>query len=356
MDNNRYIQKMISMRPAVAVLIAVTLSWGCDQVEQKGNGKKKDAEGSPVEESANGTAQPKPPVIKEEAQASDEGEPEEEDEGEEGVSSEEQVKALLADCGATDINNDDPGKVIYEKDLKSFPVSKKVLTITVKVESSLKITVTGKETTQEALVEVKEVSGLFKELAKGEAERQAAESSGTSILTNVPFNEYSKLSEIETWNGVVCTFVPVTKIVNERGGKKTIASFDPPLPSSVSPKASASRYEAEIGKKRVFDDIKATVSESDHPALKGKKSVTGSVTVTRVDPETEVDDGAGGKKRIKADIAYRVAYDFGTPAVTFALGMAPVVTYYISHEKRDMIANIIDTSAASGAVATFMHE
>jgi hypothetical protein len=355
MDRFQQSGNCISVRMLATLAATLIFSWSCAQGDQKGGGKKKNGDDAAGELGGKGS---KP---KDKTSEKTEGEGEGEEEGEEseeesGVSSEEQAKALLADCGASDIDNTDTDKVIYEKDLKSFPVSKQVLTVTVKVESTLKVVVTGKETRQGALVEVKEVTGLFSGLAKTEAERQAAESSGASVLTNVPFSEYSKLSEFEGWSGVVCTFVPVTKIVNERGGKKTVATFDPPLPSSVSPKATAARYKAEIGKKRTFDDIKATITDSDNPALDGKKSVTGSITVEEVDPEAEVDDGAGGKKKIKADAAYRVTYDFDTPQITFALGMAPVVTYYISHEKRDLVANTIDTSEAGGAVATFMHD
>ncbi len=231
-----------------------------------------------------------------------------------------------------------------------------MLVINVTIESTLKIKVTGKETTQDALVTVKEIKGPLQSLAKQTAEKQAADNSGLATLTNVPFDQYSGLSKHSAWEGVVCTFVPITKIVNERGGHETTVTFATPLPSSLSPKASASRYAAEIGKSRVFDDIKATIEKSDHPALKGKKSVTGSVSVKKVNAETEVDDGAGGKTEIKADIAYLITYDFGSPEITYALGLAPKVTYFVSHEKKDLVANIVDTTTVSGAVATFIHE
>ena len=125
---------------------------------------------------------------------------------------------------------------------------------------------------------------------------------------------------------------------------------------SISPKTSAARYASEIGKSRVFDDIKATIEESNHPALRGKKSVTGSVTVKKVDADSEVNDGEGGKKEINSDMAYEITYDFGSPEITYALGLAPKVTYFVSHKKKDLVANIVDTTSVSGAVATFIHD
>lgn len=342
MEKRFYMFNMLLLSAVFAMLTS------CSASEQKGNGKKKGAGDSEAVE-GEGTA-----TTSETGEETDETSGDEEPDSTEDP--EAKIKRLLADCGANDIDSSDPNKVIYEKTLKSLPINKTVLIIKVKVESTLKISVTGKESKQDSTVEVKEVTGPFSELARAEADRQAKESSGLATLTNVPFDQYSSLADHEAWKGIVCTFVPITQIVNERGSKKTTVSFDPPLPSSISPKAVASRFKHEIGKKKIFDDIKATIKESDNPALADKKSISGSVTVRKVAAKTEVDDGAGGTKKIKADIAFEMTYEFGTPQETFALGMAPVVTYYISYEKKDVVANIVDTSGASGGIATFIHE
>ena len=154
---------------------------------------------------------------------------------------------------------------------------------------------------------------------------------------------------------MTCAFVPVTSIDNSRGGRTTKASFDPPVPSSISPRATAKRYEAEIGKTKTFSDIKIKVNSSDHPDLKGKTNITGTITFEKIDSSTSVDDGKGGKQEIKSDLAYRVTYNFGDPKTTFALGFSPVVLYYISHSKKDLVANIVDTTSAGGGIAVFLH-
>ncbi len=170
---------------------------------------------------------------------------------------------------------------------------------------------------------------------------------------------YAKFLFVEPIFERVCVFMlnlGGANVVNERGGYETTVTFDTPMPSSLSPKASAARFAKEIGKSRTFDDIKATIENRDNPALKGKKSVTGSVSVKKVSAETEVADGSGGKKQIVADLAYEITYDFGSPEVTYALGFASKVTYFISHKKKDLVANIVDTTSVSGAIATFIHE
>ena len=333
--------------------LLTSLSLSCSEADEKSRKKSKSDD---ADAELPSTKPEKDTAEKEEAQAEGDEAEGEDDESESEGDPEAKIKALLADCGASSIDNKNPDKVIYEKELKGLPVSKNLIVVNVTIESTLKIKVTGKETTQDSLVTVKEISGPLQGLAKKMAEKQAADNSGLATLTNVPFDQYSGLSKHSSWEGVVCTFVPVTKIVNERGGHETTVTFETPLPSSLSPKASASRYESEIGKSRIFDDIKATIEESDHPALKGKKSVTGTVTVKKVESEIEVDDGEGGKKEIEADLAYEITYDFGSPEITYALGLAPKVTYFVSHKKKDLVANIVDTTTVSGAVATFIHE
>lgn len=339
----------------LALGLLTSLSLSCAVGDEKSSKKKSKSDDAEAEAETEVPSTKPVKEVNEKENGTEAGEDNEEEEEEE-ADPEAKIKALLADCGADSVQSKDKDKVIYEKDLKGLPVKKNLILVNVTIESVLKIKVTGKETTQDALVTVKEISGPLQGLAKKMAEQQAADNSGLATLTNVPFDEYSNLSKHSAWEGVVCTFVPITKIVNERGGHETIATFETPLPSSLSPKASAARYASEIGKSRVFDDIKATIEESDHPALKGKKSVTGTITVKKVDAETEVDDGEGGKKEIEADLAYEITYDFGSPEITYALGLAPKVTYFVSHKKKDLVANIVDTTTVSGAVATFIHD
>ena len=329
----------------ISTLILAFLSLNsCSQgADPRGKGKKEaasDDEGDAVEGNPDGLS---PPDGKGEA-----------DEGDrtDGGPSLEQV---LKDCGGGDAAQAGPDDIIYEKSLKSLPIVKTVLIIKVTVESQLDIKVTGAKTVQDSKVKVASIEGLLSGLAKGEADRQAAANSGASTLTNVPISEYGGLSDHKAYDGIVCTVVPATKIDNRRGGKKTVAEFDPPIPASISPRAIGARYEAELGKKKVFQGIKVKILESDNPDLEGQKTLTGTVTIEKVAKEIQVDDGAGGKKTVKGDVAYRMTYNFKNPKATFALGFAPSVTYYIDHEKHDLRANIVDTTSVEGGVAVFLH-
>jgi|GEM_PF-2936338 len=273
----------------------------------------------------------------------------------------EEIQALLTDCGGGDAISAAPDKVIYERELQSLPIVTErqqplIGVVTATSDSTLAIKVTGTRTEQTSKVTVKSLTpALAATLGRATADAEAAANSGKATLANVPFKEYATLNQHKQWEGVTCAFVPVTSIDNQRGGKSTKATFATPLPSSISPKASAKRYEEEIGAKRVFSDIKIKISASDHPDLKNKSEISGNITVEKIDPATTVSDGKGGKKEIKSDLAYKITYDLGGPKATFALGFAPVVSYYISHSKKDLVANIVDTTSAGGGIAVFLH-
>lgn len=335
----------------LALLAALTFGVACSQAEQAAK-KKKKGEKEPAEETE-GSGEGADPTGAGEGEGDDLNDL---GEGEDG----DAAAKLTSDCGGTGVTDKDPEDVVYEKTIESLKVTNEseqplVGKVTAVVQTSLEIRVTGKETKQTTDVTLVSITPA---LAKLFAEGQLKANEGTTTLANVPFKEYPNLSKDKQWDGVLCTFVPVSKIENGRGGKSTVATFDPPLPSSVSPKAVAERYKEEIGDKRVFKGIKVTIKSSDDPELKDVKTLTGDVTVEKVDADTEVDDGSGGKKSIKADLAYKVTNDFGDAKKTFALGLPPVVTYYISHSKKDMVANTVDTTetGTSGAFVVFIHK
>ncbi len=338
-------------------LFVALFAFACSQADQQGKSKKKSSDKAGAsdddDDSGPGTN------TKKKTGAKDDDPPDLGDD-DDSAKADATVAALVKECGGDGVTNAPADKVIYEKNLKSLPITKTqnviILTISATIETDLHIKVTGKETVQESKVNIVKLTP-DSTLTRSTAEKQTAAASGTTTLTNVPFSDYQNLGKDKAWDGVLCTFVPVTKVLNERGGKKTIATFSPPLPSSVSPKADAKRYETEIGEKRVFSDIVAKIAESDNPDLQGKTSISGTITVEKVDAKQSVDDGAGGKKEIDSDLAYKITYDFGSPAATFALGFPPEVTYFISHSKKDLVANVVDTTATgtNGAVVIFVH-
>lgn len=267
------------------------------------------------------------------------------------------VDQLLEDCGAKDLTNAAPDAVVYEATLQALPVKKNFVVVSVTIATTVAIRVTGATSQQNVQASVAAVSGILPTLVRNAAERQTAAASGNATFTNVPFSEFTELGKkYPTWNGVLCTVLPASGLENHHGEKNTTVTFDPPLPTSISPKAIAARYATEIGAGRVFDGITASVTATNDETLEGRTTVTGSVRIERVPPTATYDNGQGGQYQVTSDLAYRVTTNFGDPDTTWALGLPPQVVYYISHAKRDLTANVVDTSNVGGALLVFPHQ
>ena len=269
------------------------------------------------------------------------------------------IADLLKQCGGDGVADADPDEVVYEKTVKSLPITKNILIVSIKAQSTLSIKVTGTKAIQDTTVKTETDTALefIGNLAQTFIDDLTKESSGATTFTNLPFSDYSGLgSDHEAWEGTLCTFVPATKVINNKGERDTVVEFDPPLPSSVSPRADASRYADEIGDERVFKNIKAIVKKSDHPDLDGVDEILGTVKVRKVAADATLEAEGGKSIDVNADIAYEVTYDFGSPEQTFAIGLPPVVTYYISHDKRDLIANLVDTKNSTTGKVIFVHD
>jgi hypothetical protein len=346
--------KLIASRILVilcALGLAGALGSCSEDGKQAGKGKKKGAD-------EGGEANPATPGDPANP-GDDTADPADDADDDDDAGDDETLEQVLADCGGGDAAKAGPDDVIYEKSLKSLPIVTSVLgglIAKVTAESTLDIKVTGSKTVQDSKVTVKSIEGLGGSIAKGKADAAAAANSGATTLTNVPISEYGNLSEHKQYEDIVCTIVPVTKVENDRGGKKTVAEFDPPVASSISPRAIAKRYKTELGSSKTFDDIKVKIVETDNPDLSGTTSITGKVTVTKVATSAEVDDGKGGKVTVKGDVAYKVTYSFKDEKTTYALGFPPSVTYYISTSKHDLTTNVVDTTALeNGGIAVFQH-
>lgn len=266
------------------------------------------------------------------------------------------VQEEIRECGAEGMLDAPPDEVLYEKRLKSQMMQTSVFTIDVTSQVTLGVNVTPARTIQDSKVDILSVDGFLSIFAKGTAEDEARAKSGRVVIENVLPKDHTDLGTThKAWEGVTCTFVGATRLVSERGGIKTIVSFDPPLPMSLSPKPIAERFESDIGDGRVFSDMKVTIEQTGEPALAGMKTITGKVTVQRVDPQTTIRDASGRSVPISGDLAYKMTYEFGSSNTTFLLGLQPEVTYYVSHAKRDLVANIVDTKQPDAEPLVFVH-
>jgi hypothetical protein len=266
------------------------------------------------------------------------------------------VQEGIRDCGAEGMLDAAPDKVLYEKRLKSQIMQTSVFTIDVNSQVTLGVNVTPAQTIQDSKVDILSVDGFLSIFAEGTAEDEARAKSGRVVIDNVLPKDHTDLgSAHKAWEGITCTFVGATRLVSERGGIKTVVSFDPPMPMSLSPKPIAARFESDIGDGRVFSEMKVTIEQTGQPELAGMKTIVGKVTVQRVDPKTTIRDANVKSISISGDLAYKMTYEFGSTDTTFLLGLQPEVTYYVSHDKRDLVANIVDTKQPDTEQLVFIH-
>ncbi len=259
------------------------------------------------------------------------------------------LEDVLAQCG--DVDFDNPTAEVLNLSLTGLPIVKTGSQVVlgfpvnyeVKIQPALAIKATLEQsvtTTQLTVVDAKPA------LAKGAAEKQAAEQAGATTTNFLPVADRADLAaDVEAWSGVVCTAQPGTKVTSNVGGKNVVTSFNPPLPASVSPKADPARYAAELAEARTFTNIVATVEASDNPAVPAGQTYTGTVTVTPVAPTFETTLASGQKATIGADLAYEVKVDFGSVAITNALGLKPSTKFYIdttNHVYKVVVADIGD--------------
>ncbi len=259
------------------------------------------------------------------------------------------LEDVLAQCG--DVDFDNPTAEVLNLSLTGLPIIKTGSQVVlgfpidyeVKIQPALAIKSTLEQsvtTTQLTVAEAKPA------LARGAAEKQAAQQAGVTTTTFLPVDGRSGLAaEVEAWSGVVCTAQPGTKVTSNIGGKNVVTSFNPPLPASVSPKADPARYAAELAKARTFTNIVATVEKSDDPAVPAGQTYTGTVTVSPIAPTFETTLSNGQKATIGADLAYEVKIDFGSVAITNSLGLKPSTKFYIdttNHVYKVVVADIGD--------------
>ena len=261
------------------------------------------------------------------------------------------LETAIKQCGVTTEQLQDPTTVLLDKTVTSWP---KLLHGTfnkfgisgnyvVSIKTHIHIHATLNETLQETSFDV---SGSPQQ-AVDQAKAQVQGQNGNSLSKSLSTQERAELmGKNKEWAGVLCTISPTREVQITRGGTKKVLTFDPPLPSSVSPKADPARYQAEIGSGRTFTNIKLTVSESVDPAVPPGQSVTGTVTITPVTPTLTLDAGTS-QQTFQTDMAYKIDIDFGGPAQTAKLGLLPSAVFFVSNQARDLKVIVADTQDAT---------
>jgi hypothetical protein len=149
----------------------------------------------------------------------------------------------------------------------------------------------------------------------------------------------------DQWSGLVCN-ISASSLVNQRGGYVTESQVSPQFLPNVSPLASRERLEKEIPNFRSFGPVTVTIKSTNHPALKGIATVTGSVILERIDPKQRKNQVVGGKTlAVEGDSAFRITNRFVNEEITLALGFHLWTEYYIDHKAQrfsSVVANVGD--------------
>lgn len=260
---------------------------------------------------------------------------------------------LTDDCGGESLMAAAADATILQKNSSSAPVTQTETGVTATLQTDLSIVASKAKATQTMNVRIVSLDGPFfiLPIARPIAEQKAKDNSGSTTITNVNANEIPALGDKHpVWGNVICSIVPGVRVDSTRGSTSASVSFDPPAPLALSPKAAMARFVAEVGDQRVFDGLKATVLSSNRAELSGKSTVSGRITITKVSPTATVNG-----QTVAGDFAYKVTTEFESPAVTYALGLVPEVTYYFRGSSRDFGAMVADTKVSGNPVMSFSY-
>ena len=248
----------------------------------------------------------------------------------------ESLQAIIKECGGDGLMqpNQDPNTPLLQKNIQSLPF--RVLRNDVTVSASLQVY-------PDKMNQSVAINSNSETIVVSIAE---SVTNGSSEFRLVPFTDYVSLGKYETWKGILCTLVPVTGVSHRsESGKEIKVEFDPPVPMQLSPRASQKRYLEElgtlnVGDKKVFTGLKAKVLESAFAGIAKDAEFDGTVTIERIESSAEFTDSQGRQYSVNADIAFKVDINFGR--ATGRMGLNKSSSYYISHDKKDVVANVIN--------------
>ncbi len=259
---------------------------------------------------------------------------------------------ILQQCGVT--LSGDQNKIIYNREFAAInPIVKQgakdvILTsipYQIRIVPKLKIYATLNKSTVEKDFFVAANFGA----ALGEALKEINPKKGKTITETLDIASRSQLmTSSPDWNGIICGVQPVKKIITETPNGRIVVEFNPPIPTSINPKAIAARYDQELGDYKAFNNVSATVVESTIPAIPVGRSITGNVQVKRINPQENM-----GRFPLNASRAYRIITQFGSPAETEQLGLKQGVDYLIDEAARDFSAIVVDTNEPESRFIAF---
>jgi hypothetical protein len=262
------------------------------------------------------------------------------------------IADIIQQCGVTQDELNNPSAVVFNTTMHSFP---KVYTgtqnepligaVNFRVTVTVVLTISATATSETENTDFQVVAEP--QAAEAQAQQQVAPNRGTNVSQGLDTQGRVQLSSTnKDWSGILCTVEPVTQMVVNRGQYTKTITFDPPLPNGVSPKATIARYQTEIPQARTFSNIKATVSNSTDPNAPNGTTIVGSVNLTPLTPQIQIQVGdGGGSQTINTDAAYRLDFLFGdsSGSADQQVGLMPSQSYFIDAQNHNIKVVVADT-------------
>lgn len=264
---------------------------------------------------------------------------------------------IFAQCGGVD--PDVPEKELLNLSLTALPIVRKGtqsvlgLPIPYTATAIAKLTING--SMQRSIADTAVTVTVEPSLGQKQGDAEAKGRSGPATTDMLTLDERVALTDVApAWDGVACTVSAAKRVTNQLGSGTTVVSFAPALPSSVTPLPDIERFEAELAEPRTFADITATVETSTDPKIPVGSKHVGVVTVRKIDPIYNATLADGSSIAIGGDMAFEVAVNFGTPAITVALGLKPSTKFFIDNAARTYKAIVVETGEADTPAAVFI--
>ena len=271
------------------------------------------------------------------------------------------LETILGQCGVTTKELEDPDAVLVDKTIRGWP---KVFTgaqaVPLLGNINYRVSVTTLVTLKATMREIEQSTDFEIKGEPTQAEKpawdKAAPNRGSSLMTVMDTTERQNLMSKGDWEGIFCTVLPVKELSTTRGGLGKVVKFKPALPGSLSPKADPERYAAELGESRTFSNIKAEIIGSSDPDYPEGEKFEGKVTFKKIDPTLVLNVAGKEAQTIKADMAYKISYDFGSKEDTVGLGLMPSQTMYISHKDKDIRVIVANTGFEEGGTVVLSED
>ena len=263
-------------------------------------------------------------------------------------------------CGAKASQLSDPSYVLIDQKMKSSPIkvetSRSGIDVKLTLQAELHIKASAGRSTQETNVKIanrvagdqtpNHPEGLF---SKPEAEKAAAEASQRVTSWGMSSGLLLMLQKTDPmFKNVLCSVGFTSKQKVEAITGNGLVVFEPGLPTSVNPRASAATLQSEIGESRSFSAM-ATIKQSAKDWAPAGTSARVTVTFKKISPNQKSVAGMpSDAPAINPDVAYEATTVVeGHEPKKFGLSRRQV--FFINTAERKLVGALDDSGQVNPA-------